>query len=277
MQKNTSTVISICRKHAEFIKGRRAAVGKRTGYYKIPNDEEFIPWLKTQQEFVESSDSLFKDIVRGPMSFVVQYNKYCVNGFLFVIKDTEDSKRNQNSGVSTNCTTTFRSSAKDKSPVDEYMMYYGVLRKIIQLEYREGYKPVLFKCDWVKPIHNGVKIDNEANLQLVNLSNLMSADKVGDEPFILAEHVVQVFYSKDLKYPEWHVVLEVPRKIYIEDELCILCEKPSITDAAIGPTNIEPIVVDELIFNDEDNVLVEKNTRRKRGKRSVVYYNYLLI
>ena len=126
----------------------------------------------------------------------------------------------------------------------------------------------MFKCDWVEPIHNGVKTNNEVNLELVNLSNLMSSDKVGDEPFILIEHVVQVFYLKDLKDPEWHVVLEVPQKIYIEDELCILGEEQSITDVDIGPTNIEPIIVDELIFNDDDNVLVEKTTKRKQGNKS---------
>ncbi|KAK1302935.1 hypothetical protein QJS10_CPB12g00801 [Acorus calamus] len=187
------------------------------------------------------------------MSFAMWYTKYCINGFLFVTKENEDIKRNQNSRVSVNCTTTFRSSAKDKSPIDEHMIYYGVLRKIIQLEYRERYKSALFKCDWVKVTNHGMKTNKIASLQLVNSSNCMSSDKMGDEPFILMEHAEQVFYSKDPKDLEWHVVLQVPRKVYIDDESSLIPEERNITDADVGPANYEPIIANEQIFNDPDD------------------------
>ncbi|XP_058111740.1 uncharacterized protein LOC131255060 [Magnolia sinica] len=211
-----------------FLKQRNIVVGTRT---KVASDDEFIPWLKKQLDLSESSNEVFRDIVRGPKAFAMQYNKYCINGFLFVTKEYEENKMNQNSGVSTESMTTFRSSAKDKNPVDESVPYYGVLRKIIQLEYREGYKPVLLKCDWVKVTHQGVSLDAVGNLRLVNLSNLLSSDQVGDEPFILAEHAVQVFYSRDPKNPNWHVVLEVPRKIFVEDETSILSETRVVIEA----------------------------------------------
>ncbi|KAK1256994.1 hypothetical protein QJS04_geneDACA023513 [Acorus gramineus] len=57
----------------------------------------------------------------------MRYNKYCINGFLFVSKENEENKISQNSKISMNCTRTFRSSAKDKSPIDEHMTYYGVI------------------------------------------------------------------------------------------------------------------------------------------------------
>ena len=234
------------------------------------SEDEFIPWLKRQPEFNESNDKDFKDIVRGSLAFAMEYNKYYVNGFLFVTKDYEENKMTQNSGVMTEGMTTFRASAKDRNTVDENQPYYGVLRRIIQLEYRSGYKPVLFKCDWVKVTHHGVSFDVDANLRLVNLSSLYSSDKVGDEPFILAEHAMQVFYSRDLKNPDWHVVLEVPKKIFVEDEICLLSERlKAVTDADAGPNLTSLAIVDELIFNEiEDiDVVVEKTKKRKRTRR----------
>ncbi|XP_058100727.1 uncharacterized protein LOC131245347 [Magnolia sinica] len=255
-------------RYANFLKQRNIVVGTRT---KVASDDEFIPWLKKQLDLSESSNEVFRDIVRGPKAFAMQYNKYCINGFLFVTKEYEENKMNQNSGVSTESMTTFRSSAKDKNPVDESVPYYGVLRKIIQLEYREGYKPVLLKCDWVKVTHQGVSFDAVGNLRLVNLSNLLSSDQVGDEPFILAEHAVQVFYSRDPKHPNWHVVLEVPRKIFVEDETSILSETRVVTEAEVGPDLIEVDMGGELLFNDSEDicVVVEKKKKRKRaGKKS---------
>ncbi|XP_058084589.1 uncharacterized protein LOC131232380 [Magnolia sinica] len=255
-------------KYANFLKQRTVVAGKRT---KVASDEEFIPWLKKQLDLDESSNEVFKDIVRGPKAFAMQYNKYCINGFLFVTKDYEENKVNQNSGGSTESMTTFRSSAKDKNTVDESVPYYGVLCKIIQLEYREGYKPVLLKCDWVKVTHQGVSFDAEGNLRLVNLSNFLSSDQVGDEPFILAEHAVQVFYSRDPKNPDWHVVLEVPRKIFVEDETSLLSETGVVTDAEVGPNLTEVEMGGELLFNDNEDicVVVEKEKKRKRvGRKS---------
>ncbi|KAF6169290.1 hypothetical protein GIB67_013720 [Kingdonia uniflora] len=121
---------------------------------------------KLKKEFNESNNIIFRDIVRGPMTLDTRYNKYCANVFLFVTKDYEANKVNQNSGVITNCMTTFRASCKDMFTEDESTTYYRVLRDIIQLEYRERYKPIIFRCDWVK-VTQGVKLDKEVNLRLV--------------------------------------------------------------------------------------------------------------
>ncbi|KAF6138260.1 hypothetical protein GIB67_019430 [Kingdonia uniflora] len=91
--------------------------------------------------------------------------------------------------------TTFKSSCSDKSTKDESTLYYRVLEDIIELQYREGYKAVLFKCAWAKITHHGVKVDVEANLTLVNLSNLIRSDHMVDKPFILAEHAIQLSVS----------------------------------------------------------------------------------
>ncbi|KAF6171145.1 hypothetical protein GIB67_012219 [Kingdonia uniflora] len=180
-------------------------------------------------------DINFVDIVRGTSYYVNRYKKYFANEFLFVTKDYEATKQYQNSGVNTSAMTTFRSSCSDKNTNDKSTVYYGVLEDFIELQYREGYKAVLFKCVWAKIIHYGVKVDVESNLTLVNLSNLIRSDHMADEPFILAEHTIQVFHSKDPKDPDWHVVLQVPSKVYVDDEACLLSGERVLSDSDIGP------------------------------------------
>ena len=70
---------------------------------------------------------------RGPMVSAVQYNKYVVNGKLFHIIAYDVGRRSQNSGV---CVPT----------VDDEI-YYGKLTQIIEVEYYEWTKYILFKCD----------------------------------------------------------------------------------------------------------------------------------
>ncbi|KAF5205119.1 hypothetical protein FRX31_005294 [Thalictrum thalictroides] len=77
----------------------------------------------------------------------------------------------------------------------------------------------------------------------------------------------QVFYSKDPKDPEWHVVLEVPSKVYFEDRTCLLRSESVVTDVDEGPGSSELVMDDELIFNEDDNieVVVDKRKKRKRA------------
>ncbi|KAF6163073.1 hypothetical protein GIB67_001401 [Kingdonia uniflora] len=232
------------REHDNFIKFRKLAMGKRSGQYKIPSEEEFIPWLKKKVQTAKNVDINFADIVRGPSYYANRYKKYCVNGFLFVTKDYEATKQYQNSGVSTSAMTTFRSSCSDKNSKEESTIYYGVLEGIIELQYREGYKAVLFKCAWANITHHGVKVDVEANLTLVNLSNLIRSDHMADEPFILVEHAIQVFYSLDPKDPDWHVVLQVPSKVYVDDDACLLSNELSFKDHTTHSLDFDSAVVD---------------------------------
>ncbi|KAF6135543.1 hypothetical protein GIB67_015396, partial [Kingdonia uniflora] len=104
-------------KHDNFLKRRKLSVGKGVNY-KIPSEEVFIPWVKQQLE-IDENDYGFKNIVGGPIGFTTPYKKYCVNGFLFVIKEYEATKQYQNSGVNASSVMTFQSSSKDKNPLDE--------------------------------------------------------------------------------------------------------------------------------------------------------------
>ena len=83
--------------------------------------------------------------------------------------------------------------------------YYGVLNEIIELQYLEGKRVVMFKCDWwdVHSIGKGVKIDKYGFVSVNTTRKLVT-----DEPFVLASQAAQVFYVKDGFNTNWQVVLQ---------------------------------------------------------------------
>ena len=114
-----------------------------------------------------------KCLARGPNTEVKRLKRYVINGFKFRTKDSEENRKTQNSGVSvvTEGDTT----------------YYGVLTDIIELNYFDSLRYILFKCNWANVnTDRGYKID-EYGFPLVNFSHLIHVEKqVIDEPFILA-------------------------------------------------------------------------------------------
>ena len=71
----------------------------------------------------------------------------------------------KNSGVFIKVETICRSSAKDNNQVLEKIIYYGIIKDIILLDYHTFRVP-LFKCDWTN-ITNGIK--TEDMFTIVNL------------------------------------------------------------------------------------------------------------
>ena len=55
---------------------------------------------------------------------------YIINGCRYHIKDCDDTRTNQNSGVSIVASTMQIASAKDKNPVLSDMCFYGVVTEI---------------------------------------------------------------------------------------------------------------------------------------------------
>lgn len=146
-------------------------------------------------------------LARGPNKVGRRFKGYIIGGVSFHTKKREDKRKTQNSGVVITTKT---------SCLDEDVVYYGVLKDIIELNYFERFKVVLFQCDWVDVERGkGVKKD-QFGFTLVNLSKLVHTGlKSTDEPFVLASQVQQVFYLQDLLQPEWHVVVRTkPRDVY---------------------------------------------------------------
>ena len=77
-------------------------------------------------------------LARYPDNEAKQFNHYAINGVKFCTKDFGVTRRTQNSGV---CVVT-----------EGGATYYGVLIDIIQLNYFNKYRYILFKCQWVDVI-----------------------------------------------------------------------------------------------------------------------------
>ena len=88
--------------------------------------------------------------------------------------------------------STFYASAKDQSPVDAKLVYYGQIREIWELDY-SNFTIGLFKCKWVDSNQRCVKNDNPCGFTLVKLTRFCD----GAEPFILAAQAKQIFYIVD--------------------------------------------------------------------------------
>ena len=157
------------------------------------------------------SDEL-RSLAQGPNFIGKRYKGFIINGFRFHVKEIEQRRKTQNSGVVVIAKTTSYSSANDRNPVIGDVTYYGVLKEIVELEYFLSRKVVLFKCDWVG--QGRMQRQDENGFTLVNLSRPMNTG----EPFILASQAQQVFYAEDPIDKGWHVVIKTtPRDCFDMD------------------------------------------------------------
>ncbi|KAL5832876.1 hypothetical protein ACOSQ3_016550 [Xanthoceras sorbifolium] len=145
-------------------------------------------------------------------------------------------KSTQDSGVSIEAETVCTITGRDGSQVTKKMVYYGVLRKILLVDYNQFRVP-LFKCDWVSG--NDVKVED--GFTLVNLHPCVN--KYDRDPFILASQATQVFYSRETDTSNWYVVLKVPPRGFHDLEK--FDEHAYMTSA--------PLDVSQLDSNMDDN------------------------
>ncbi|CAN0898937.1 hypothetical protein LINGRAHAP2_LOCUS19989 [Linum grandiflorum] len=154
-----------------------------------------------------------KWLARGPNTVARRFTGYITKGIRFRTKDREASGKSQNSGVVVISETS--TSVND-------IEYYGRINDIIELNYFDRLKIVMFKCDWVDVEKGkGVKKDKFGHT-LVNFTKLIhTGGNVVDEPFVFASQVEQVFYIKDAIQVDWSVAVKVkPRDTYgLGDEL----------------------------------------------------------
>ncbi|XP_034690539.1 uncharacterized protein LOC117918124 [Vitis riparia] len=152
----------------------------------------------------EPIEKELKWLAQGPRQQVLTYPGYIIHGCRYHIKNRDEARVNQNSGVSIVASTMQIASSKDKNPVLGDMCFYGIITEIWDLDYNM-FNICVFKCDWVDS-KNGVKVD-ELGFTLVDLS------KIGhkSDPFILATQAQQVFYVEDQVDPRWSIVLSRPK------------------------------------------------------------------
>ncbi|XP_052197050.1 uncharacterized protein LOC127804264 [Diospyros lotus] len=140
-------------------------------------------------------------LAQGPNCVARKYKGFIINGFRFRVKEVEEKRKTQNSGVIVTAKTESYANVRDNNPISGDVTYYGVLNDILELDYLSGKKVTLFNCDWVSQ-RSGKKEDDDG-FTLVNFTRLMPTD----EPFILASQAQQVFYVEDPTEKDWHVVI----------------------------------------------------------------------
>lgn len=156
-------------------------------------------------------------LARGPHPVGKRYRGFIINGFRFHVKSYENRRKTQNSGLVVTAETSSFSRRNDNNPVVGDVTYYGVLKDIIELEYLDGRKIVMFDCDWVST--RSAQKQDEYGFALVNLSRL----RQHNEPFILSSQAQQVFYVEDPTENGWHVVVKTkPRDSFDMDPVLSL-------------------------------------------------------
>ena len=92
-------------------------------------------------------------------------------------------------------------------------MYYGILANIIELNYSDNIKHVLFKCKWVDDQNRTrYKID-EFGFPTMNFTHFIhGGDEMMDGPYVLTSQGTQVFYVKNKRHKNWYVVVKTKVK-----------------------------------------------------------------
>ncbi|XP_071739827.1 uncharacterized protein [Rutidosis leptorrhynchoides] len=186
------------------------------------HSQEFEEWLSdyVDEDMTIRDNRITSDIetlANGPSEVVKKYKGYIINGFRFHIKDVEKNRTTQNSGVILQALTSSFSSARDNNPIVGDVTYYGVLKDIIELQYGDEKKVVLFHCDWIS---NGSRIKVDENgFTTLDFRGL----KQTKEPYILASQAQQVFYVADPVSKDWKVVIKTtPRDNFdMDEQICI--------------------------------------------------------
>jgi hypothetical protein len=90
------------------------------------------------------------------------------------------------------------------------MDWYGVIKRIILLDFPNGKDVVLFQCDWYdvptagRNKGRGFKKDKYGIID-IDTTRL----RYLDDPYILGTQVEQVFYVKGTKNPKWSTVVRM--------------------------------------------------------------------
>ncbi|XP_027103065.1 uncharacterized protein [Coffea arabica] len=166
--------------------------------FNRPSRNEEIDKLELPQNVLVLRELRF--LAKGLDVVGIQHDRYVVNGFRFHTKEVEKKRKTHNSGVTVNATTSSFASIRDQNSVLSELVYFGVLKNMIELIYG-GCRVVLFECDWIS---NGSRMKQDTDgFTLVNFANV----RPHVEPFILASQASQVFYVEDPTDKDWQVVI----------------------------------------------------------------------
>ncbi|CAA7025820.1 unnamed protein product [Microthlaspi erraticum] len=178
----------------------------------------FAKWIKQKVEMNEI-DGITDDLrclALGPSEQVVKYTAYNVNGFKFRTTERDSGLKTQNNGVYVAAETMSYASSRDPNPRAGIVPYYGNLVEVMELNYYEVFKVVLFKCKWANTCTDrGYKTDAYGH-RMVNFSRLLhTGDNEEDEPYVLTSQARMVYYIDDPCIVEWKIAVHIqPKDVY---------------------------------------------------------------
>nr|XP_009800440.1 PREDICTED: uncharacterized protein LOC104246330 [Nicotiana sylvestris] len=113
--------------------------------------DAFHEWFKEQVKELEATSNILKDVkvlARWPSYNAKRFSAFNVNnGYRFRMKQSEEFKVTQNSDVMVVSKTESYASTSDNAPKSANITYYGRLNDIMELNYYEKFKVILFKYD----------------------------------------------------------------------------------------------------------------------------------
>jgi hypothetical protein len=153
--------------------------------------------------------------------------------------------------------------------------YYGYIAEIWKLDHGPISKILLFRCQWVKLIGEGVTKD-QYGITIMDLNNLGYRDK----PFILAQDVAQVFYMKNMSSkpkkgidkqidePKRHIVLSEKRNIVgVEDKTDLSENNNKFVEIPPFTMNADPRI---LLANEDASYLHHDHNQGTYVKRKTI-------
>ncbi|KAF7835308.1 hypothetical protein G2W53_010167 [Senna tora] len=198
---NCDDVQQYIREHEDIVNSH---TGKRKWSKAKSHSNDFIERFETRAMNDDISDFV-KGLSRGPNTVAKKFSGYVINGYRFHTRMRDGRCKTQNSGVTVEAITRSFASSKDERPRKDSLTYYGAITDIIELNYYELYKYVLFKCDWFE-----VKEDNYG-MKFVHFDKRCYQE----DPFVLATQVHQCFYVRGhLEENRYYVMKRVPRDLF---------------------------------------------------------------
>ena len=128
------------------------------------------------------------DLARGPHHCIRVSNRCSINGFFFRTRDIEKHLTTQNSGVVVQ---------------GDGMEWYGVIKKIIVLDFANEKEVMLFQCDWFDVPPAPSKIKSKSRGYSRDEYGIIDIDttkfRYADEPYIMVNQAEQVCYVKSAR------------------------------------------------------------------------------
>jgi hypothetical protein len=160
--------------------------------------------MKHQYEKGEVSEQVFS-LAQGPDHRARILNRCHINNWLFRTAGIESSLVTQNSGMLVK---------GDDTTGD--MKWYGVIRKIITLDFPGQKEVILFQYDWYDVLAATTSRGRGYNRVKWGIIDINTTRfRFSNEPYILATQAEQVFFVKLVNKPVWsNVVAMKPRNLF---------------------------------------------------------------